>query len=56
MPGLHFDPGPLGLDLYRLLCLYLADRRVMSIAIASEEKLHEAPWAIASSALSTTPT
>lgn len=42
-PGLHFDPGPLGLDLYRLLCLYLADRRVMSIAIASEEKLREAP-------------
>src|SRR5258708_20322258 len=37
-PGLHFDPGPLGLDLYRLLCLYLADRRVMSIAIASEDQ------------------
>jgi hypothetical protein len=34
-PGLHFDPGPLGLDLYRLLCLYLADRRVMSIALGN---------------------
>jgi hypothetical protein len=41
-PGLHFDAGPLGLDLYRLLCLFLADRRVMSIALASE-KVHEAP-------------
>src|SRR5258707_8463408 len=35
-PGLHFDAGPLGLDLYRLLCLYLADRRVMSLALDSD--------------------
>jgi hypothetical protein len=28
-PGLHFDPGPLALDLYRLLCIFLADRKVI---------------------------
>jgi hypothetical protein len=42
-PGLHFDAGPLGLDLYRLLCIFFGDRRVMSIVLASEEKLSEAP-------------
>lgn len=31
-PGLHFDPGPFLLDLYRLLVMYLADRRVMNLA------------------------
>ena len=31
----HFDPGPFTLDLYRLLCLVLADRRVAAIAAES---------------------
>jgi hypothetical protein len=38
-PGLHFDAGPLGLDLYRLLCLYLADRRVMSLALDDRDSI-----------------
>ena len=30
-PGLHFDPIPFALDLYRLLCMFLADRQVVSL-------------------------
>ena len=42
-PALHFDPGPLALDLYRLLCMYLADRRVMNLALDSDvvRQLHD---------------
>lgn len=35
-PGLHFDPAPVALDLYRLLCMHLADRWVMGEAGNSE--------------------
>jgi len=28
-PGLHFDPTSFALDLYRLLCVFLADREVV---------------------------
>jgi hypothetical protein len=35
-PGLHFDAGPLGLDLYRLLSMYLPDEGVMSLALDSD--------------------
>jgi hypothetical protein len=30
-PSLHFDPGPLALDLYRLLSSYLSDQRMMKL-------------------------
>jgi hypothetical protein len=36
LPGQHFDPGPFTLDLYRLLCLVLADQRVAALATASQ--------------------
>jgi hypothetical protein len=30
-PGLHFDPIPFATDLYRLLCIFLADSKVVKI-------------------------
>jgi hypothetical protein len=34
--GLHFDATPFALDLYRLLCMYLADRKVMNLVLESD--------------------
>ena len=30
-PGFHFDPAPFALDLYRLLCMFLADQQVVNL-------------------------
>ena len=32
-PGQHFDPGPFALDLYRLLCIVLADKAVAKLSV-----------------------
>ena len=32
-PGQHFDPGPFALDLYRLLCVVLADKAVAKLSV-----------------------
>ena len=32
-PGPHFDPGPFALDLYRLLCIVLADKAVAKLSV-----------------------
>lgn len=34
-PGHHIDPGPFLLDLYRLLCIVVADKEVAQIESAS---------------------
>ena len=31
--GQHFDPGPFALDLYRLLCIVLADKAVTKVTV-----------------------
>ena len=33
--GHHLDPGPFALDLYRLLCMALADQRVAGLGVES---------------------
>ena len=32
-PGPHFDPGPFALDLYRMVCLILADKAVAKLSV-----------------------